>query len=114
MDTMLIVNAHAIHRDPAVWKHPKEFMPERFEDGKAEGLFMIPFGMGRRKCPGEALALQTIQMVLATMLQCFEWERVDGVEVDMREGGGITMKKVVPLEAVYRPRTVMRDVLQNL
>ncbi|CAM0943204.1 unnamed protein product [Alopecurus aequalis] len=113
-DTMLIVNAYAIHRDPAVWEDPLEFRPERFQDGKAEGLFMIPFGMGRRRCPGETLALQTIRMVLATMLQCFEWERVDGLEVDMTEAGGITMTKAVPLEAVCRPRTVMRDVLHNL
>jgi hypothetical protein len=46
-DTMLIVNAYAIHRDPAAWEDPLEFRPERFEDGKADGLLMIPFGMGR-------------------------------------------------------------------
>nr|BAD27507.1 P450 [Lolium rigidum] len=113
-DTMLIVNAYAIHRDPAAWEHPLEFRPERFEDGKAEGLFMIPFGMGRRRCPGETLALRTIGMVLATLVQCFDWEPVDGVKVDMTEGGGFTIPKAVPLEAVCRPRTVMRDVLQNL
>uniref|UniRef100_A0ACD5Z7Q1 Uncharacterized protein n=1 Tax=Avena sativa TaxID=4498 RepID=A0ACD5Z7Q1_AVESA len=120
-DTMLVVNAYAIHRDPAVWEEPHEFRPERFLDlhhhhhvhvvGKHQ--FMIPFGMGRRKCPGEALALHTIRMVLATMLQCFDWERVgDGhAQVDMTEGGGITMAKVVPLEAVCTPRTNMRHLL---
>uniref|UniRef100_A0ACD5XCC0 Uncharacterized protein n=1 Tax=Avena sativa TaxID=4498 RepID=A0ACD5XCC0_AVESA len=113
-NTMLIVNAYTIHRDPATWEDPLEFRPERFEDGKADGMFMIPFGMGRRKCPGETLALRTIGMVLATLVQCFDWERVDGVEVDMTEGGGLTIPKAVPLEAVCRPRAVMRDVLQNL
>ena len=113
-DTMLIVNTYAIHRDPVAWDRPMEFRPERFEDGKADGLFMIPFGMGRRRCPGETLALRTIGMVLATLVQCFDWERVDGVEVDMTEGGGLTIPKAVPLEAVCRPRAVMRDVLQSL
>jgi cytochrome P450 len=113
-DTMLIVNAYAIHRDPAAWEHPLEFMPERFEDGKADGLFMIPFGMGRRRCPGETLALRTIGMVLATLVQCFDWEPVDGVKVDMTEGGGFTIPKAVPLEAVCRPRAVMRDVLKSI
>uniref|UniRef100_A0ACD5X7E0 Uncharacterized protein n=1 Tax=Avena sativa TaxID=4498 RepID=A0ACD5X7E0_AVESA len=112
-DTMLIVNAYAIHRDPVAWEDPLEFRPERFVDGKADGLFMIPFGMGRRRCPGKTLALRMIGMALATLVQCFDWERVDGMEVDMTEGGGLTIAKVVPLEAVCRPRVVMRDVLQN-
>jgi cytochrome P450 len=54
--TLLIVNAYAIHRDPAVWEDPAEFRPERFEDGKVEGRLLMPFGMGRRKCPGETYA----------------------------------------------------------
>ncbi|KAM3260414.1 hypothetical protein ACQJBY_051586 [Aegilops geniculata] len=112
--TMLMVNAYAIHRDPAAWERPLEFVPERFEDGKAEGRFMIPFGMGRRRCPGETLALRTIGMVLATLVQCFDWERVDGAEVNMTEGGGLTIPKAVPLEAVCRPRPAMRDLLQSL
>ncbi|KAF7074778.1 hypothetical protein CFC21_079600 [Triticum aestivum] len=112
--TMLIVNAYAIHRDPAVWEDPTAFRPERFEDGKGDGLLLMPFGMGRRRCPGETLALQTVGVVLGTLVQCFDWERVDGLEVDMTEGVGITMPKSVALEAVCRPRAAMRDVLQKL
>jgi cytochrome P450 len=70
--------------------------------------------MGRRRCPGETLALRTIGMVLATLVQCFDWEPVDDVKVDMTEGGGFTIPKAVSLEAVCRPRAVMRDVLHNL
>ncbi|XP_037443508.1 cytochrome P450 81Q32-like [Triticum dicoccoides] len=112
--TMLIVNAYAIHRDPAVWEDPAAFRPERFEDGKADGLLLMPFGMGRRRCPGETLALQTVGVVLGTLVQCFDWDRVDGAEVNMTEGVGITMPKAVALEAVCRPRAAMGDVLQKL
>ncbi|RCV40785.1 hypothetical protein SETIT_9G083300v2 [Setaria italica] len=112
--TMLLVNVYAIHRDPAVWEDPAEFRPERFEGGKAEGRLLMPFGMGRRKCPGETLALRTVGLVLGTLIQCFDWDRVDGVEVDMTEGGGLTMPRAVPLEAMCRPRADMRHVLQEL
>nr|AAK63940.1 putative cytochrome P450 [Oryza sativa Japonica Group]BCL64961.1 cytochrome P450 [Oryza sativa Japonica Group] len=112
--TMLLVNAYAIHRDPAAWEEPERFVPERFEGGGCDGNLSMPFGMGRRRCPGETLALHTVGLVLGTLIQCFDWERVDGVEVDMAEGGGLTMPKVVPLEAVCRPRDAMGGVLREL
>ncbi|KAL6637909.1 hypothetical protein ACP70R_025481 [Stipagrostis hirtigluma subsp. patula] len=112
--TMLLVNAYAIHRDPAVWEAADEFRPERFEGGAAEGRLLLPFGMGRRKCPGDTLALRTIGMELGTLLQCFDWDRVDGVEVDMTESGGLTVPRAVPLEAICKPRAAMRNVLEGL
>ncbi|KAK3146001.1 hypothetical protein QOZ80_3BG0260260 [Eleusine coracana subsp. coracana] len=108
------LNVYAIHRDPAVWDAPNEFVPERFEDGKAEGKLLMPFGMGRRKCPGETLALRTVGLVLGTLIQCFDWDRVDGVEIDMAEGGGLTIPKAIPLEAVCKPREALREVLREL
>jgi cytochrome P450 len=108
--TMLFVNVYAIHRDPAA-----VFRPERFEDGSAEGRLLMPFGMGRRKCPGEALALRTLGLVLGTLIQCFDWDTVGGVpKVDMAEGAGLTLPKAVSLDAMCKPRQVMLDVLQKL
>ncbi|EAY91934.1 cytochrome P450 81Q32 [Oryza sativa Japonica Group] len=112
--TMLLVNVIAIQRDPMVWKEPNEFKPERFENGESEGLFMIPFGMGRRKCPGETMALQTIGLVLGALIQCFDWDRVDGAEVDMTQGSGLTNPRAVPLEAMCKPREAMSDVFREL
>uniref|UniRef100_A0A0D9VZA5 Cytochrome P450 n=1 Tax=Leersia perrieri TaxID=77586 RepID=A0A0D9VZA5_9ORYZ len=112
--TMLLVNVVAIHRDPAIWDEPEKFRPERFEDGKCEGLLVMPFGMGRRKCPGEMLALRTVGLVLGTLIQCFDWERVEGKQIDMTEGVGLSMFKAVPLEAECKPRDTMCDVLQKL
>ncbi|PUZ36930.1 hypothetical protein GQ55_9G076800 [Panicum hallii var. hallii] len=113
--TMLLVNVYAIHRDPEAWADPAAFRPERFEGGGADGLFMMPFGMGRRKCPGEALALRTLGLVLGTLIQCFDWGTVGGAgEVDMAEGVGITLPRAVPLEAMCRPRQCMVGVLREL
>ncbi|KAJ3685550.1 hypothetical protein LUZ61_014714 [Rhynchospora tenuis] len=111
----LLINIHAIHRDPSIWKDPTEFKPERFGNGKAEGLLLLPFGMGRRKCPGEGLAMKMISLALGTLIQCFEWERIGAEEVDMTVGSsGIAIGKAVRLEAMYRPRPEMVPLLVGL
>ena len=108
--TMLLVNAWVIHRDPAMWADPTEFRPERFMDG---GGKTIPFGMGRRRCPGDGLATRLIGLVLGTMIQCFEWVRSGEELIDMEENGGLTLHKANPLQIMCRPREVFADVLSQ-
>ncbi|OVA15923.1 Cytochrome P450 [Macleaya cordata] len=124
--TVLLANAWAIHRDPKLWDEPTKFKPERFIDGlerddHKEGRLMMnnynfmPFGLGRRGCPGNLMGMQIVSLTLGRLIQCFEWESVEGEEeVDMSEAPGLTMAKAKPLEALCRPRQAMLDFLSLL
>ncbi|KAF0887709.1 hypothetical protein E2562_002402 [Oryza meyeriana var. granulata] len=113
--TMVLVDVYSMQRDPRLWDDPEKFIPERFKGFKAdESRWMMPFGMGRRKCPGEGLALRTVGMALGVMMQCFKWERVGKEKVDMSEGSGLTMPMAVPLVALCQPRMEMESMLKTL
>ncbi|KAL8473007.1 hypothetical protein ACS0TY_030010 [Phlomoides rotata] len=109
--TILLVNAWAVHRDPAVWDDPTSFKPERFETGEFGPSKLLPFGMGRRSCPGVGLAHRVVGLTIASLIQCFEWQRVDEELVDLTEETGLTMRKKIPLEAPCKARRVFQNVL---
>ncbi|CAH8310949.1 unnamed protein product [Eruca vesicaria subsp. sativa] len=109
--TMVLVNAWAIHRDPKMWEEPEKFKPERFEK-EGEEKKMLPFGMGRRACPGSGLAQRLVTLALGSLVQCFEWERAGEEYVDMTEAEkGTTMGKATPLTAMCRARPIVQKVL---
>ncbi|KAA8531635.1 hypothetical protein F0562_006648 [Nyssa sinensis] len=109
-DTIVLVNAWAIHRDPKFWDDPTSFKPERFEGGDVEAHKLIPFGMGKRACPGAGLAQRMVSLTLGSLIQCFKWERVSEMKVDLTEGKGATMPKAEPLEAMCKAREIMHKV----
>ncbi|CAH1434974.1 unnamed protein product [Lactuca virosa] len=114
--TMVLVNQWAIHHDPKVWADPETFNPERLEglEGTRDGFKLLPFGYGRRSCPGEGLAVRLLGMTLGSIIQCFNWERISKEMVDMSEGSGITLPKAVPLVAKCKPRLEMENLLSQL
>lgn len=113
-NTMLLVNAWAIHRDPELWDDPTSFKPERFvgEEFSSQNKLMV-FGIGRRACPGAGLAQRVVGLTLGSLIQCFDWKRTEEREVDMAEGKGLTMPKVVPLEAMCKARPFVRKILNE-
>ncbi|XP_076944717.1 cytochrome P450 81Q32-like [Bidens hawaiensis] len=112
-ETMLLVNQWAIHHDPKLWTDPERFIPERFEglDAMRDGFKYLPFGSGRRSCPGEGLAVRVMAMTIGLLIQCFDWERISEKKVDMTEGPGLTLPKAEPLLAKCKPRLEMHDLL---
>ncbi|EEF49490.1 ferulate-5-hydroxylase, putative [Ricinus communis] len=103
-----MINAWAIGRDPSAWADPNKFKPSRFlEDGapdfKGSNFEFIPFGSGRRSCPGMQLGLYGLELTVAHLLHCFKWELDEGVkasELDMNDVFGLTAPRAVRLVAV--------------
>ncbi|KAJ1696642.1 hypothetical protein LUZ63_005154 [Rhynchospora breviuscula] len=107
--TRIIINARAISLDPNTWENPEQFRPERFIDNNADfrgqDFRFVPFGVGRRSCPGINFALPVVELVLANLLYCFDWTLPAGMtkeELDLEEELGITMHKKNPLVLVPR------------
>ncbi|KAL5845250.1 hypothetical protein ACOSQ4_011208 [Xanthoceras sorbifolium] len=98
--TRVIVNAWAIGRDSEAWDNPEEFDPDRFLgnsiDFKGQNFQFIPFGAGRRICPGMHMGISTVELVLANLLYKFDWQMPDGMkkeELDFEVLLGVTMHK---------------------
>ncbi|XP_057843431.2 cytochrome P450 750A1-like [Cryptomeria japonica] len=99
--TRVFVNVWAIGRDENVWKDAHQFKPERFmgcnKDVRGQDFDLLPFGAGRRGCPGISMGLSVSELALAQLIHCFDWS-VEG-EVDMEEEFGLTFPRKNPLFA---------------
>ncbi|XP_020701404.1 premnaspirodiene oxygenase-like [Dendrobium catenatum] len=108
--TRVLVNVWALGRDSRYWKQPEMFRPERFDeavvDFKGANFEFLPFGGGRRICPGMNFGMASVELVLANLLLCFDWELPDGrraEDLDMREVSGSTTGRKVDLCLLATP-----------
>ncbi|CAD6203407.1 unnamed protein product [Miscanthus lutarioriparius] len=104
----VIINAWAIGRDPKYWEDADEFKPERFEDGSRDftgGSYeFLPFGSGRRMCPGFNYGLASMELAFVGLLYHFDWSLPEGVkEVDMGEAPGLGVRRRTPLMLCATP-----------
>ncbi|PPD66422.1 hypothetical protein GOBAR_DD36699 [Gossypium barbadense] len=105
--SQVLVNAWAIGRDSSIWENPNSFMPERFLgseiDVKGRDFGLIPFGAGRRICPGLPLANRMLYLMLGSLINSFDWKLEGGIspkEMNMEEKFGLTVQMAEPLQAI--------------
>ena len=110
------LNIWALGRDPEVWEKPLEFKTQRFLDGaphrstefQGQHFELLPFGAGRRLCPGISLASIAVHLQVANLLHAFDWTLPDGMtpeELDLTEAQpGVTLPMRNPLVAIAKPR----------
>ncbi|TQE09291.1 hypothetical protein C1H46_005226 [Malus baccata] len=105
----VLVNAWAIGRDPCIWDNPTSFVPERFLglddqiDVLGKNFELVPFGGGRRICPGMLLAIRMLNLMLGSLINSFDWKLEDGVipeNMNMEEKFGLTLQMAHPLRLV--------------
>ncbi|KAG9445154.1 hypothetical protein H6P81_016494 [Aristolochia fimbriata] len=106
-NTQVFINAWAIARDESRWRDPASFSPERMLEEEVDYLGtdfgFIPFGSGRRMCPGWPLAVRMVPLMLASLLRSFDWDlpvEASPETIDMADKFGVTLRKAVPLLAV--------------
>ncbi|XP_021754035.1 geraniol 8-hydroxylase-like [Chenopodium quinoa] len=109
-NAQVLVNVWAIGRDPDVWERPESFEPERFVgseiDVKGCDFELIPFGAGRRICPGLPLAIRIIPLILGSLIHGFDWKLEDEVsseKMDMEENFAFTLEKNQRLRVIPVP-----------
>ncbi|KAL3580190.1 hypothetical protein D5086_018025 [Populus alba] len=106
----MIMNAYSIMRDPKIFENPNDFIPERFlteqDNTKCQNLQVyVPFGGGRRMCPGTNMTSSLINCSVTAMVQCFDWkvlggDGADGSKVNMDSKSGVVKTMAKPFMAI--------------
>ncbi|XP_024970199.1 cytochrome P450 CYP82D47-like [Cynara cardunculus var. scolymus] len=108
--TRLLVNLSKMQRDPNIWSDPLEFRPERFLtthkdiDLKGNHFELLPFGSGRRMCPGISFGLLSLGLTLASLIQQFVLQKPSNEPMDISESSGLINSKETPLVVFLSPR----------
>lgn len=109
-ESKILVNAWWIGNNPKFWDQPERFMPERFLSATSEATTVdfrfLPFGAGRRSCPGSAIAVPLLAIVLGRLVQKIDLLPPPGMtKVDVTESGGqFSLHMATHSTVVTRPR----------
>ncbi|XP_065862832.1 cytochrome P450 89A2-like [Euphorbia lathyris] len=107
-----------IGRDPRVWEDPMEFKPERFMESEevfdvsgSKEVKMMPFGVGRRICPGYSLAILHLEYIVGNLIWSYEWKAMEGEEIDLSEQLQFSVAMKHPLQPCLSPRHSLKKII---
>ncbi|KAI5672504.1 hypothetical protein M9H77_12868 [Catharanthus roseus] len=110
---MVLINNWVLGRDPEYWIDPEKFEPERFKDNlvdyKGNHFELIPFGVGRRICPGISFVVTNMELLLAALLFHFEWKLSQGMDptdldkIELYRSGCTRKNPLVLIPKIYIP-----------
>ncbi|KAI7745497.1 hypothetical protein M8C21_028960 [Ambrosia artemisiifolia] len=110
-NTKIFVNLWAMGRDPKLWNNPLTYNPERFIDSKldfkGQDFELLPFGSGRRMCPGLPSGIKSVEFILSSLIYEFDFALPNGEDaskLDMEEKFGIAMKRKNPLKVIFKEK----------
>ena len=110
MGAQVLINVWAMGRDPSIWDDPDKFIPERFLgsdiDVRGQNFELLPFGGGRRICPGLPLAMRMLPLMLGSLVNNFNWRLEEGVtpeNMNMEDKFGLAIQRAESLKAVPIP-----------
>ena len=98
--TLVFVNLYSVTRDESKFPEPEKFDPWRFLEGENGNLNLrksaldnfFPFGIGRRRCPGEQLGRMEIFIFFVALMQNCRVEKLEGVNYSLQPKYGLTLK----------------------
>ncbi|KAG5593779.1 hypothetical protein H5410_035011 [Solanum commersonii] len=103
----IMINFYAVQRDPNIWPEPEKFLPERFVESSIDvhgrDFQRLPFGSGRRSCAAMQLGIIIVQLTVAQLVHCCDWELPNGMqpcELDVEEHFGLATSRENPLMAI--------------
>ncbi|CAM6096934.1 unnamed protein product [Calypogeia fissa] len=110
-NALILFKIKSVSEDANIWGDPENFRPERFLKEMAgvdltgtKKMVLIPFGVGKRICPGMNMALLTMSLIVGLLVQTFEWSHPESGEVDFTPGSGALGSMATPFRARIRDR----------
>jgi cytochrome P450 len=99
----LVYSIYLTQRDPEIWEDASQFCPARFERGrKTPPMSYIPFGGGPRSCIGAAFGQAEARLVIARLLQTFEFRPLNPDQIRPHMGATLEPRPGVLMQVTRR------------